>query len=220
MSVIEAVDLTVKMVLTGRSPLVMHNPRTADPDDEYKMAIDEIIAKGKQMTPEDRRRKDDLQWRASLYTEAIKEDDDDEPQERLTVPMIMLFRALEAGGKTLGTGTSSKGAAVFRSVTPTETYMVLRHNGPQDITALSADPRFRWRTIVNPNPTAAKPTKLPSTRAIFPAWELSTMVHVVTDMGLSWQDFERSARAAGNIGIGDARRLSYGRFSVKLTKMR
>lgn len=217
--VVEPMDITVRAVLTRKSPLVMHHPRTADPDDEMKLAIDEIVAKGKQMTPEDRKRKEDLQWRASLYTEEVKEGDD-VPRERVIVPMIWLIRALEGGGKTLGTGTSSKGAAVFRSVTPTETFMLLGYDGPQDVAGLGRDSRFRWRAIVNPNPTASKPVKLPSVRAIFPAWEVTTTLHLVTDMGLSWADFERAFRAAGNIGIGDARRLGYGRFNVKLTKLR
>lgn len=219
-SAIDDMDITVRVVLTGKSPLVMHHPRTADPEDEHSMAIAEIVSKGKQMTPEDRRLKEDLQWRASLYTEMVKADGDDVPRERLIVPMIWLTRALEAGGKTLGSGTNSKGAAVFRSVTPTESSMLLEYDGPQDIAGLAADPRYRWRTLVNPNPTGSKPVKLPSARAIFPAWQVVTTLSVVTYMGLSWSDFEKAFRAAGNLGLGDARKLGYGRFRVKITKLR
>lgn len=216
-SALESMDVTVRAVLTGKSPLVMHHPRTADPDDEFTLAISEIVAKKKAMTPEDRRRKEDLQWRASLYTESVKEDG--ELAERAIVPMIWLTRALEAGGKTLGTGTNSKGAAVFRSVTASEPFMLLDYDGPQDIAGLAEDPRFRWRTLVNPNPTASKPVKLPSVRAIFPRWSVTTTLNLVTYMGLSWDDFDKSFRAAGNLGLGDARKLGYGRFSVRLTKL-
>lgn len=214
------IDFNVRLVLTGKSHLVMHNPRTADPDDDFSMQIAEIVAKKKEMTPEDRKRKEDLQWRASLYTEMVKDDGDQEPRERLIAPMIWVSRSLEAGGSTLGSGTASKGAAVMRSVTPTETFMVLTYDGPQDIPGLLADSRFRWRALVNPNPSGGKKGRLPSVRAIVPRWSVTTVVNVVTDMGLSWENFEKAARAAGNIGIGDARKLGYGRFSVKLTKLR
>lgn len=218
---IEPIEINVRITLASKSPFVMHNPaELADPDSERKQAIDEIVAKGKLMTPEDRKRKDELHWRGALYTEMVKEGDDPEPQERLIIPMAMLARAIEDGGKTLGSGTSSKGAAVVRSVTPTETYMVLDYDGPRDIAELQADSRFRWRTLVNPNPSARKGGKLPSVRPILPVWGAVTTLNLVTDMGLSWQDFERAARAAGQIGIGDARKLGYGRFNAKLTKLR
>lgn len=217
-SSLDDMDLTVRVVLTGKSPLVMHNIRTADPDDEYAVAVKQITDKRQSMTPEDRRRKEDLQWRGALYTETVKEDG--ELVERVTVPMIWLIRALEGGGKTLGSGTSSKGAAVIRSVAPTELYMLLQHDGPEDITALAADPRFRWRTIVNATPNGAKKSMVPSARPTFPAWSLTTTLSVVTYMGLSWEDFERTVKATGNIGIGDSRKLGFGRFSARLTKLR
>lgn len=216
-SPVDDMEHTVRAVLTGKSPLVMHHPRTADPDNRYSAAIAEIVAKGKRMTPEDRRLKEALQWTASLYTET--ETETGEPDGRVIVPAVWLTRALEAGGKTLGSGTNSKGAAVFRSVTVSDVFMLLEYDGPQDITGLSADLRFRLRSIINPNPTASKPVKLPSVRAIFPKWTLTVSLNVVTYMGLSWDDFEKSFRAAGNLGIGDGRRLGYGRFSVRLTKM-
>ena len=220
-ALIEPMEIMARVVLTGKSPLVMHHTRTADPDDEMQAAISEIAAKGSKMTPEDRKRKEALQWRASLYTDEVKEDGDEAPRERVVVPMMWLTRAWEEGGKTLGSGTASKGAAVIRSVTPTETQMILGYDGPQDITKLAADPRFRWRTMVNPNPTGGKKKLLPSVRAIFPAgWEVTTVMSVVTSMGLSWDDFMRASHATGNIGIGDSRKLGHGRFRVKITKLR
>jgi hypothetical protein len=217
---IEPIDFDVRAVLTGKSPLVMHHPRTSDPDDEMTQAIKEITDKKTQMTAEDRKRKDGLQWRAGLYTEWVKEDGAEDPVERVIIPVIWIMAALEAGGKTLGQGTKSKGAAVLRSVTPTEVFVMLDYEGPQDIAGLAADPRFRWRTIVNPNPTARTPVKAPSVRPIFPAWSLTVTFNVVTDMGLGWDDFEKAFRAAGNIGIGDARKLGRGRFRARLTKLR
>jgi len=214
-TLIEPIEIMARVVLTGKSPLVMHHTRTADPDDEMQVAISEIASKGSKMTPEDRKRKEALQWRASLYV------DDDEEPKHVIVPMMWLTRAWEEGGKTLGSGTQSKGAAVVRSVTPTETQMALGYDGPQDIAGLATDSRFRWRTMVNPNPTGGKKKLLPSVRAIFPAgWEVTTVLSVVTSMGLSWEDFMRASHAAGNIGIGDSRKLGHGRFRVKITKLR
>ena len=218
-SLIESPGITVKVVMTGKSPLVMHHPRTADPDEEVKVAIDEIIAKGKQMTAEDRKRKEQLQWRAGLYTEDVKHDGETEPRETLIVPTINLHRCYEEAGKTLGSGTNSKGAAAFRSITVTEPYMVLDHDGPKDIGQMATSPRFRLRMLVNPNPTAGKKVKLPSVRPMFPTWQLTTILDVVTDMGLSWADFEKVVRAAGQLGIMDARKIGYGRFSTRITKL-
>lgn len=214
------IDFTVKLTLTSKSPLVMHHPRTADPDDDYSLQIAEIVAMRGRMTADDRKRKEDLQWEASLYTEKVKGEGDSQERERLVVPMIWLSRALEGGGKSLGAGTKSKGPAVERSVTPSETFMLLQYDGPKDIALLASDSRFRWRTLVNPNPSGGKKGKLPSVRAQIPKWGLTTIVDVVTDMGLSWDEFETVCRAAGNIGIGDARRLGMGRFSAKITKLR
>lgn len=215
---IEPIDMMVRAVLTGKSPLVMHSPRSADPEDDIVIQIKEIADKKTKQTAEDRRRKNDLQWRVCLYTEDVKTDDG--TAERPVVPQSWLFRSLEAGGKALGSGTSSKGPAVARSVTLTDPWFPLEHDGPQDIAGLAADQRFRWRTFVNPNPTASAKRILPSVRPIFPQWAVTATMHLVTDMGLGWDDFEKAFRAAGNIGIGDARKLGYGRFSAKLTKLR
>jgi len=218
---IEPEEIMARVVLTGKSPLLMHNPRTADPDDEFSIAIKEITDKGTKMTPEDRKRKEALQWRACLYSDEMK--DGDQVRERVIVPMMWLTKAWEEGGKTLGSGTASKGAAVVRSVTPTESQLLLSYGGPQDIAELAKDPLFRYRTMVNPNPTGGKKKLLPSVRVIFPVqagWELTTDVSVVTSMGLSWDDFQRASHAAGNIGIGDARKLGFGRFRVRITKLR
>lgn len=218
-ALIEPIEVMARVVLTGKSPLLMHNPRTADPDDEMQAAIAEITDKRSKMTGEDRKRKEALQWRACLYSDDIKEGD--EIAERVIVPMMWLTRAWEEGGKTLGAGTASKGAAVVRSVTQTETLLRLRYDGPQDILGLAADPRFRYRTMVNPNPTGGKKKLLPSVRPIFPSgWELTTDLSVVTSMGLSFDDFQRASHAAGNCGIGDARKLGFGRFRVRITKLR
>lgn len=216
---IESPGITVKVVMTGKAPLVMHHARTADPDEPLQIAISEIIAKKAKMTAEDRKRKEQLQWRAGLYTEDVKHDGESEPRETLIVPTICLHRAYEEGGKTLGSGTSSKGAAAFRSITMTETYMILDYDGPQDIAALATDPHYRLRTLVNPNPTGGRKVKLPSVRPMFPTWRLTTILDVVTDMGLSWADFEKVVRAAGQIGIMDARKIGYGRFSTRITKL-
>jgi hypothetical protein len=217
---IEPIDIMVRAVLTGRSPLVMHHPRTADPDDPYVQQIREITAKRTNMTAEDRKRKEGLQWRACLYTEEVKADSEPEPQERLIVPAMWLFRSLEEGGKTLGKGTASKGAAAIRSITIADPWFLLGYDGSQNITELEADHRFRWRTIVNGNPSGGGKSLVPSARPIFPSWQVETRVYLVTDMGLGWEDFEKAFRAAGAMGIGDARKLGYGRFSVKLTKLK
>lgn len=216
-SLIEPIEVMARVELTGKSPLVMHHTRTADPDNPLQSAIKDITNKGSKMTTEDRKRKDRLQWTATLYTE--DEDENGAPCGQVAVPMIWLTSAWEGGGKTLGSGTSSKGAAVVRSVTWTETHMLLDYNGPQDIVKLAEDRRFWFRTMVNPNPSGKKKL-LPSVRAIFPLpWNLTTVVSVNTDMGLSWEDFERASHAAGNIGIGDGRKLGFGRFRVKITKL-
>lgn len=215
---IESPGFTVKVVMTGKSPLLMHHPRTADPDEPLKIAIGEIIAKKMAMTAEDRKRKEQLQWRAGLYTEDVKRDGESDPQETLIVPTICLHRCYEEAGKTLGTGRSSKGPAAFRSISMSETYMVLDYDGPQSLAALATDPRYRLRTLVNPNPSGGK-GKLPSVRPMFPSWRLTTVVNVVTDMGLSWDDFEKVVRAAGQIGILDGRKIGYGRFSTRITKL-
>jgi hypothetical protein len=215
--VLEPLDIRVRLTITGKSPLVMHNAQLADPDCEFTQQIKEITQKRQGMTPEDRQRKGLLEWRGCLYTEEVKEEGDAALRERVVVPTINLRRAMEDGGKAFKRGG---GLLVERGVLMAETYAVLEYDGPRDINDLMADPRFRFRTMVNGNPSRGKGSKVPRTRAIFPAWSLTTTLVLMTEQ-LGWEDFDQIIRITGrSVGICDAKKLGNGRFSVaKLRKL-
>jgi hypothetical protein len=212
-SLLEPLDLRVEVTITGKSALVMHNALLADPDEEIVQEIKGITDRRGKMTPEDRQRKGILEWRGGLYTEQAGAGG----SECVVVPTVNLYRALEEGGRAFRRGG---GLLIERGILPTETYARLDYDGPADISELAEDRRFRWRTMVNGNPSRGKGSKIPRTRPIFPAWSLTTTLVLMTEQ-LGYEDFEQIARITGrSVGIGDAKKLGYGRFSVaKLRKL-
>lgn len=95
---------TAKVVLTGTTALVMDNIEHSDPDDPIAQEIKKITDKGKDMTEEDRHRKDWLAYHASLYVQ------DTGDSRRIVIPWKNINRALRTGAFRIG-GVSASGKA-------------------------------------------------------------------------------------------------------------
>lgn len=202
--------MRVQTKLTGISNLVMHNPQMADPENEFVMAIKQITAKRDKMTQDDRDEKSRLQFAGALYIS---------PELGPYMPIANIRRCLVEGGRAIGSGRDSKGPTVERAVIGVGGNVALEYPGPRDVDELWQFPRFRWETMVNGNPTSAKRTLVKSTRPWFPEWKLTVEWELATDV-LDFDVFARIVEVAGKAaGLGDARRLGYGRFDAEVVKL-
>jgi hypothetical protein len=201
--------IKVRIEAVGTSELVMSNGILADPDNEYAREIAIITAKGSSMTEVERARKEMLQWRGHLYVD---------PEGKPAIPMPNLIRCLADAGGALGKGTSSLRPSVERALIPMGSWIPLDYKpGPKTVQELQEDPRFRWRTLVNLNPSGGrKGGKGPKVWPQFSNWGFTT--HLMWNgEALDWDKLERVVRMAGlGIGICDARRMGRGRFDGKV----
>lgn len=201
-SVMSNVDTAV-ITLSGSTPLVMDNIEHSDPEDRIAREIKKITDKTA-MTEEDRHRKNRLAYMAALYLD----------DGRLVIPWAALRRALTSGAYYIGgpqlSGKVDKGVSCTAVTTP------LVYDGPEP-QQLFEDEKFCLRKMVNKNPSGKK-AMIATIRPVFPEWMAEFQVAVFNDI-CGFDDFVRAAQATGaTVGIGNARKLGYGRFSVRAEK--
>jgi hypothetical protein len=202
---------TARVVLTGATPLVLDNIEHADPEDPIAQAIAKITDMGKDMTAEDRKRKDWLAYNASLYLSAGPDG-----SRTVVMPWVNINRALRTGAFRIA-GTNASGKADGGIASGVLEFPLI-HNGPQDPGKLYEDERFRFRKMVNKNPTGKK-AMIPTTRPIFPEWSLELTLIVFNEI-ISWDMFGRVMSATGTaVGLGNARKLGHGRFTAEVTRL-
>jgi hypothetical protein len=175
----------------------MHNVRLANQQDEIVKSIKQITSK-RHKTQDDADEIDRLEWYGGLYyTEDLG----------LHVPTWNILRCFEEAGKT-----TREGKSVVRSVVMTHVAATLSFPGQsKDIDDLWADERYRWSTMVG-----VQRNKTSRMRPIFREWATQCEVELITDT-LDRDSFERIVARAGLVeGVGDARKLGYGRFEGKV----
>lgn len=190
---------------TGTTGLVLDNIDTADPENPIAQDIKKITDKG-EMTAEDRQRKDYLAYHGALYLDG---------EHRLVMPYRCIKRALRSGAYLVG-GTQLSGkmdAGVDAGVLE----FPLEHSGPDDPGKLYEDARYRLRLMVNKNPSGKK-AMVPSVRPLLPEWGLTFTLKVFNEI-IGWDRLVRAIEATGtSVGIGNARKLGYGRFHAEVTR--
>lgn len=193
--------------LTGTTGLVLDNIDTADPENPIAIEIKKITDKGKDMTGEDRKRKDWLAYHGSLYLNRDK---------RLILPWRCIKRALRSGAYLVGsTQLSGKTDA---GVETSATEFPLHHNGPDDTSKLYDDLQFRLRLMVNKNPSGKK-AMVPSVRPILPEWGIDFKVTIFNEV-IGWDKFRQTLERTGiSVGLGNARKLGYGRFTAEAERL-
>lgn len=188
--------MQLHMELTGRTGLVMHNGRLADPLDPLAMQLSALTDK-RGRTTEEQREIADFEWTAALYFD---------PELGAYIPaenVIRSFRDAATAWKL--------GERVYDSVSVTTDKIPLQHDGPKTTKALQKLDAFRFRKTVKigRNRTAR-------TRPIFRTWRLTFDVEL-DDTELDLTDFERIVERAGRLeGLGTARKLGYGRFTARV----
>lgn len=189
--------------LTGTMPLMMHNNRLADPEDFYTRAVSKITDKRKNMTEEDRVEKSRLQFTGGLYV--------DESDEQLGpyLPGPNLIKCLRQAGHLVK--HNKGGGEIERGLILLTDRAYLEYSGPRDADGLwgNGKSEFVDRRIVKINGSSVT-----TTRPIFVTWGAEFEFEL--DLAeVSLDDFQTYAEKAGKVGIGDARKIGYGRFTVK-----
>ena len=189
--------MRVHVELEGRSGLVMHNARLADPLDPLAMELRRMTSKrGK--TEVEEQAIAAFEWHASLYADR---------ETGPYIPAENIIRCLYDAATTWKLGTK-----VYDYVIVTTDKVPLRYDGPSDLSKLATreENRLRKTVKIGRNRTAR-------TRPIFRTWGLSFDIELEPD-GLSSVDLGRIVEHAGRYkGLGTARKLGYGRFSAQLT---
>jgi hypothetical protein len=200
-----------KVILTGTTPLVLDNIEHADPEDPIYQQIKEITDKGKEMTAEDRKRKDRLAYDAGLYLGGGPDG-----SRVVVMPWVNINRAVRTGAFRIA-GVAASGKADGGIATAALEFPLI-HNGPKDPRKLYDNELFRLRKMVNKNPSGKK-AMVPSVRPIFPEWSLELTLIVFNEI-ISWDMFNRVISATGTaVGIGNARKLGYGRFTAEVARV-
>jgi hypothetical protein len=187
--------MQVHLQLTGRTPLVMHNIRLANPDDPITKEIASITSK-RQKTEEDRAEIARLEWYGGIYADELGP----------YVPSTNIRRCLNEAAKVRKLGKD-----VLRAVIPTEPACHVEYNGPTALDALWKDEMFRLHIAIGVKASATM-----RCRPMFPKWAVATDFELDTEI-LDYDKFVAIAKTAGRIeGLGDARILGYGRFVAEV----
>lgn len=183
----------------GTTPLLMRNPRLADPLDPMTRRIKEITGKTRK-TIADHEALARLEWEGSLYI--------DEPHGPY-VPAEWIWRSLTEGGRTVRLGKSIERGLL---IDHRDRLVPVVYEGPRDIAGLWADPGFRLTRSVNANPSSSKVSRTPRCRPMFQVWSLE--VGFLFNVSQADEDkVQHAAELAGQmIGMGDGRSIGYGRF--------
>lgn len=194
--------MKITIEVTGTSPLLMHNPRMADPEFEITREIKTLTDK-KNKTEEDFSAIERLEWYGGLYTHGVN------GSEVVVQPTSKLRKCLINAAKM-----SSLGTAVQRSLQFNDVQVPLIYDGPEKKEELFADPRFHSRLSVG-----IGKKRVMRVRPQFFPWGMVVDGYFVTDAGLKLDQLKRIVEMAGIIeGIGDNRVNGYGRFEAKLKK--
>lgn len=189
--------MRILLKLTGRSGLVMHNPRMIDPEDEIVRAIAEITKKGSKQTDADRAEVARLEWFGGIYHDS---------EVGVHIPAWNVIKCINRGAVITRQGTD-----VLRAVSVLTDKLPLLYDGPRELVKLYDRPEFRFRKEVG-----IGQKKVMRVRPIFRKWSLEMEAELLEE-AMNPDDLSRVATTAGlSEGLGDARKLGYGRFTVEM----
>jgi len=188
--------MKVIVQLKGATPLVQHNIRLADKLDDYTKQIAEITGK-KKKTEADYADVEKLEWFGGLYYD---------PEVGIHVPAWNVVRCFERAATITKLGTT-----LIRALSVATLRLPLQYEGPASPEQLWKLAEFRWRVSVG-----VQRNKVTRMRPIFRHWGLDLEAELLEDV-LDPDDLRRIIDLAGRSeGLGDARKLGYGRFTAEV----
>src|SRR5215217_7167281 len=131
--------MKITITLTGRSPLLMHNPRMVDPEFELCREIAALTSKRKK-TDNDRAEIERLEWYGGLYTS------NGVAPEHVVQPSSKVRKCLVNTARI-----SKQGKQVERALSFAALEVPLVYDGPEEVDELFSDKRFHSRLSVGLN---------------------------------------------------------------------
>jgi hypothetical protein len=188
---------TLKVRISGVSPLLMHNAQLADPLNKFSRAMKEITAKGKRKTDADLEELARLEFIGGLYL-----DEHGAP----SVPGECIEGVLRDGARKSRKGKDAQCGLISDGNWP------LIYDGPKSAEALWKDEAFRdYRGV------KVSQSRIMRMRPKFPDWALEFDV-MFQDEVINRSDVEKWLADAGQyIGLLDFR-PKFGRFEVDWLK--
>ena len=195
--------MRIAIELVGTSPLLCHNPQMVDPDFAINREIKALTSKRKK-TDEDQRQIEKLEWYGGIYLGAGANGD------AALVPVQPTSKVRKC---LINTARISKlGKSMERALSFTELHVPIAYQGPADVDALWADPRFRSRLSVG-----VSGRRVIRVRPQFFPWTLKANALFIEDAGINMDEVVRIVELAGLVeGIGDNRVNGYGRFAGRV----
>lgn len=191
-----------KVIITGTSPLMMHNSTLVDPLNPLTKAMKAISSKKTGKTDEDIAEMSRIEFLAGLYTD---------DKDRVVVPYANLIRSIRDAA-----AITRKGKLIERGLIANGDHALLVFDGPSTPEALFKDERFVDRRSVR-----VTSSRVIRTRPVFRDW--GAEFHFIVDENvISEDDFIALVHAAGEYtGLGDNRGLGgFGRFQAKISSER
>lgn len=189
--------MRVLLKMTGMSGLVMHNPRLIDSEDPYVRQIAELTSKGSKQTDAEREEVARLEWMGGIYHD---------PEVGVYIPSWNVVKCVNRGAVLTREGTN-----VLRALSVVNDRVPLLYDGPRELTKLYERPEFRFRKEVG-----IGQKKVMRVRPIFRRWSIELDAELVEE-AMNPGDLLRVATTAGRSeGLGDARKLGFGRFAVEM----
>lgn len=188
---------TIKVKISGISPLLMHSARFANPLDPMTKAHKSLTSKRKK-TDEDHAAISKSEFIGGIYFNET---------HGVYIPGINVEACMFEAAKMQKLGKTAK-----RSIIVLEDLISLDYKGPKDVEKLYEDTRF-----VDVRAVKVGTSKLMRTRPKFDAWSASFTVTFNPEQ-IEQRDILKILEDAGSlVGIGDFR-PRYGKFSVEVVK--
>lgn len=189
--------MNVRIGIEGRTALVLHSDQTANPRNIYAKRLKELTSK-RNKTDEDHEAIARLEWEAGWYG------------NRNGLPVIPTWNVvacLAAGGAKVRLKT-----AILSALVPLDDVTPIEHNGPlfSDLSIDTPGYAFEKTVVVQRSRTVRTRPCVPVPWRVF-------LDAAVDDRTINIDDLTRAATLAGQlVGLGDARTLGMGRFTVTI----
>jgi hypothetical protein len=183
------------VTLTGTLPLLMHNPRLADPLDPAAKLVKKYSSK-RNKTDDDHLALAEAEFMGGLYMD---------PDIGPFIPGMNIHAMLRDGGRL-----NKLGRKVIAGVLITKNVNPLAYNGPRTEQALWEDGRFTYRASV-----VVTRQRITRTRPLFAEWIVEAP-GVYDPAQIDLDQIRMIADNAGMfVGLGDSR-PRFGRFTAKV----
>lgn len=191
---------SIELRLTGKSSLLMHSGRLANPLDPAAKELKKLST-SRDKTDETHEAMARVEWFGGIYHD---------PKIGPYIPTENVRSAVIGGAKL-----HRDGSKVKRAVLVLEDRAKLEYKGPRDLEELFADPAH----VDVRRAVLSKTKSVRRCRPVFPEWSVTVRLHYLPEV-INRADLIRAAEQAGQmIGIGDFRPErggQYGRFDVEV----